>query len=156
MIRKLVLKRQSKDDGDQMEEIRIKGRPAYPGIAVGEAVVCPHSIQGWSGVSDVTGCIIEEGHPEKGTCIKDKILVMPYGKGSTGWSGHFHSAAVAGFSPAGWIFSSIDSRCGVTAAVLEVPAVADFGPETDVFALIKTGDMVTVNGNTGEVIIQKL
>ena len=81
--------------------------------------------------------------------------MIPYGKGSTGWSGHFHSAAVAGFCPAGWIFSSIDSRCGVTAAVLEVPAVADFASDTDVFSLISTGDMVTVNGNTGEVIIKK-
>ncbi len=138
-----------------MNEIRIKGRPAYPGIATAEAIVCPQSIQGWSGVSDVTGCIIEEGHPEKGKCIKDKILVMPYGKGSTGWSGHFHSAAVSGFSPAGWIFSEMDSRCGVATAVLEIPAVADFPPGTDIFSLIKTGDIVTVNGYTGEVIIQK-
>lgn len=138
-----------------MEEIRIQGRPAYPGVASGEAIVCPQSIQGWSGVSDVTGCIIEEGHPEKGKCIKDKILVMPYGKGSTGWSGHFHSAAVAGFCPAGWIFSEIDSRCGVAAAVLEVPAVADFPPEVDIFSFIQTGDFVTINGDTGEVLIQK-
>ena len=83
------------------EVIRIKGRPAYPGKAKGEAVVCPHSIQGWAGVSEETGCIIEVGHPERGTCIKGKVLVIPYGKGSTGWSGHFHSAAVAGFAPAG-------------------------------------------------------
>ena len=99
-----------------MEQIRLKGRPAYPGKAAGEAIVCPNSIQGWAGVSDETGCIIEEGHPEKGKCIKGKILVIPYGKGSTGWSGHFHSAAVAGFSPAGWLFSNIDSRCGVATA----------------------------------------
>lgn len=138
-----------------MGQLKIKGRPAYPGIASGEAIVCPHSIQGWAGVSEETGCIIEEGHPEKGKSIKDKILVIPYGKGSTGWSGHFHSAAVAGFSPAGWIFSSIDSRCGVATAALEVPAVADFAPEVDVFALIKTGDFVEINGNTGEVIITK-
>lgn len=138
-----------------MEKITIKGRPAYPGKASGEAIVCPNSIQGWAGVSDVNGEIIEEGHPEKGKCIKDKILVMPYGKGSTGWSGHFHSAAVAGFSPAGWLFSNIDSRCGVATAVLEVPAVADFPEDTDIFSLIKTGDFVELDGDTGEVTITK-
>lgn len=138
-----------------MEKIELKGRPAYPGKAAGEAIVCPHSIQGWSGVSDETGCIIEEGHPEKGKCIKDKILVMPYGKGSTGWSGHFHSAAVAGFSPAGWLFSSIDSRCGVATAALEVPAVADFPDGVDIFSLIQTGDRVELDGTTGEVTITK-
>lgn len=138
-----------------MKQIKIKGRPAYPGKAAGEAIVCPHSIQGWAGVSEETGCIIEVGHPERGKCIKGKILVIPYGKGSTGWSGHFHSAAVAGFSPAGWLFSSIDSRCGVATAALEVPAVADFAPEIDLFSVIKTGDYVEIDGSTGEVIITK-
>ena len=137
------------------EVIHIKGRPAYPGKAAGEAIVCPHSIQGWSGVSEETGCIIEVGHPEIGKCIKEKILVIPYGKGSTGWSGHFHSAAVAGFSPAGWLFSTIDSRCGVATAALEVPAVADFQADTDIFSLIKTGDWVELDGTTGEVTITK-
>lgn len=135
-----------------MEKIKLQGRPAYRGTAAGEAIVCPQSIQGWSGVSDVTGEIIEDGHPEQGQCIKDKILVLPYGKGSTGWSGHFHSAAVAGFSPAGWVFSSMDSRCGVAVAALEIPAVADL---TDIFSLVKTGDYLEINGDTGEVIITK-
>lgn len=138
-----------------MKQIKITGRPAYPGKAAGEAIVCPHSIQGWSGVSDVTGCIIEEGHPEKGKSIKDKILVMPYGKGSTGWSGHFHSAAVAGFAPAGWIFSKIDSRCGVATAVLEVPAVADTPKDIDIFSVIQTGDWVEIDGTTGEIVVTK-
>ena len=65
---------------------------------------------------------------------------MPYGKGSTGWSGHFYSAAVAGFSPAGCIFSSMDSRCGVATVASEIPAVTDFPPDTDVFSIIETGD----------------
>ena len=137
-----------------METIKSKGRPCYPGKAKGEAIVCPNSIQGWSGVSDTTGCIIEKGHPEEGKCIKDRILVMPYGRGSTGWSGHFHSAAVAGFAPAGWLFSAIDSREGCAAAVLEKPAVADF-TDVDLFSLIKTGDMVELDGTTGEVWITK-
>ena len=80
------------------------------------------------------------GHPEKGT---------------TGWSGHFHSAAVAGFSPAGWLFSNIDSRCGVATAVLEVPAVADFPKDQDIFSLIQTGDWVEMDGSTGEVLVTK-
>lgn len=138
-----------------MEQIKLKGRSAYPGKASGEAIVCPTSIQGWAGVSDQTGEIIEVGHPEQGKNIKGKILVIPYGKGSTGWSGHFHSAAVAGFSPAGWIFSSVDSRCGVATSALEVPAVTDFGPDVDVFSLIATGDFVELNGDTGEVTITK-
>lgn len=138
-----------------MERLKLKGRPAYPGRAAGEALVCPHSIQGWAGVSEETGCIIEAGHPEFGKSIQGKILIIPYGKGSTGWSGHFHSAAVAGFSPAGWLFSNIDSRCGVAAAALEVPAVADFPASVDLFTAIKTGDWVELDGGTGEVVVTK-
>ncbi|HCT92362.1 MAG TPA: hypothetical protein DF613_13455 [Lachnospiraceae bacterium] len=137
------------------ERIVLKGRPAYPGKAAGKALVCPDSIQGWAGVSEETGCIIEAGHPEEGKSIKGKILVIPYGKGSTGWSGHFHSAAVAGFSPAGWLFSHIDSRCGVAAAALEIPAVADFPEDVDIFSVIRTGDHVEIDGDTGMVVITR-
>ncbi len=138
-----------------MGPLKLKGRPTYPGKAAGEALVCPHSIQGWAGVSEETGRIIEVGHPEFGKSIKGKILVIPYGKGSTGWSGHFHSAAVAGFSPAGWLFSNIDSRCGVATAALEVPAVADFPTDVDIFSVIQTGDWVELDGSTGEVTVTK-
>ncbi|MDR1731245.1 MAG: DUF126 domain-containing protein [Synergistaceae bacterium] len=138
-----------------MGKILIRGRPAFPGKAAGEAIVCPDSIQGWSGVSDKTGIIIEEANPEKGKCIAGKILVLPYGKGSTGWSGHFHSASVAGFTPAGWLFSRIDSRSGVATAVLSIPTVADFPDDVDLFEIIESGDFVEIDGDTGEVIVTK-
>ena len=137
----------------EMNKIVIYGRGAFPGRARGEAIVCPESIQGWSGVSDTTGDIIEEGHSQQGKNINGKILVLPCSKGSTGWSGHFHSASVAGFTPAGWLFSKIDSRSGVASAVLGIPTVADFPEDIDLFSLIKTGDFVDINGETGEVII---
>lgn len=138
-----------------MKEIMLKGRPAFPGKASGEAIVCPDSIQGWAGVDDKTGIIIEDSNPEKGKCIAGKILVLPYGKGSTGWSGHFHSAAVSGFKPAGWLFPTMDSRSGVASAVLSIPTIADFEEDIDLFELIKTGDIIEMNGDTGEVKVIK-
>ena len=93
-----------------MEKIIIKGRGAVKGIVKGEALVCPESIQGWAGVDDHTGKIIEKGHSQEGVCISEKILVLPCSKGSNGWSCHFHSAMVKGFKPAGWLFSKMDSR----------------------------------------------
>lgn len=138
-----------------MKKITIHGRGAYPGTACGEALVCPESIQGWAGVDDHTGCIIEKGHSQEGKCIDGKILVLPCSKGSNGWSCHFHSAMVGGFRPAGWLFSKLDSRAGVAAVVVGVPMVTDFPPETDLFELIETGDWVEINGDTGEVTITK-
>ena len=53
--------------------IVLKGRPAYPGIAEGEAMCCPNSIQGWAGVEGRTGKIIEKGHVHEGESFDGKI-----------------------------------------------------------------------------------
>jgi uncharacterized protein len=138
-----------------MEKVRLFGRGAVDGIAEGYALVCPESIQGWSGLDDETGCIIETGHSQEGKCIDKKILVLPGSKGSIGWSCHFNAAHRNGKTPAGWIFTTIDSRCGVGAAVLGIPMVCDF-QNIDPCKIIRTGDWVKINGSTGEVIIASM
>jgi uncharacterized protein len=126
----------------------IKGRGAIKGVAEGVALVSRETIQGWNGV-DKSGTVIEKGHPFEGWNIKDAVLVLPGAKGSNGWSIHFHSAKIAGVGPAALVFPKIDSRTGVTAAVLNVPVVTDL--DRDPFELIKTGDRVRVDGNKGTV-----
>ena len=128
---------------------RLVGRPGMPGIAEGKALVSRETIQGWSGVDERTGLIIEVGHPFEGYSIKDSILILSGGKGSNGWSCHFHAAKLLGFAPAGFVFSKIDSRTGVTAVVTEIPTVVDTGLQ--VFDEVKTGDIVRVNGTEGYV-----
>ncbi len=49
-----------------LNKIIIKGRGAVGGIAKGEALVCKESIQGWAGIDDATGVIIEKGHSQEG------------------------------------------------------------------------------------------
>lgn len=134
--------------------IRIKGRGAVKGVAEGYAIVAPNSIQGWAGVNDMTGEIIEKGHVEEGEYIKDKILVLPGSKGSNGWSGHFNATKINNVGPAGWIFTKLDSRAGVAGAVLDIPMVVDL--EQDPFELIETGDWIKVDGDKGIVEIKKI
>ncbi|ONI40520.1 hypothetical protein AN639_00045 [Candidatus Epulonipiscium fishelsonii] len=129
---------------------KIVGRGAFSGIVEGIALVCPESIQGWSGISDTTGQIIEKGHSQEGVNINGRILVLPCSKGSNGWSCHFHSAMRSGFKPAGWVFSKMDSRAGVATVVVGSPAVADF-KDVDPCEFIKNGDLIRINGDTGEV-----
>lgn len=126
----------------------LQGRGAYPGQAEGLALVCPESIQGWAGVDDKTGIIVENGHSQAGQNINGRILVVPYSKGSNGWSCHFHAAMVSGYKPAGWVFSKMDSRAGVATVVIGVPTVADFAGE-DPCMTIKTGDRIKIDGTTG-------
>lgn len=138
-----------------MQKIVIKGRSACKGFAAAEAVVCPESILGMVGLDVNTGIIVEKGHSQKGQCITGKVLVLPCSKGSCGWSCHFHSAKVKGNSPAAWLFSRMDSKTGVVSVICDVPVVADFSSDIDLFSLIETGDFVEVNGDIGEVTITK-
>jgi uncharacterized protein len=133
----------------------IKGRGAIPGVAEGIAMVSRETIQGWSGLDDKTGLVIEKGHPFEGMSIKGSVLILSGGKGSNGWSCHFHAARVRGIGPAAFVFPRIDSRTGVAAVVTGVPTITDL--EEDPFDVIRTGDLVRVDGNRGTVeIIQRI
>lgn len=138
-----------------MGEIIIKGRGVIPGVVEGEALVCPKSITGWSGIDPKTGVILERGNINQGKSIKDTILVLPGSKGSNGWSCYFGASRVAGTSPKGWLFSKIDSNAGVASAVMKIPTIVDFEKDQDPCALIESGDWVKMNGETGEVVIVK-
>lgn len=131
-----------------MDRMVFKGRKAVGGLVEGEALVCPESIQGWAGIDDKEGTIIEKGHSQEGKNIDGTILFVPCSKGSNGWSCHFHSAKRAGYCPKGFVVTKMDSRAGVAAVVMDVPCVADF-EGTDPCSVIKTGDRVRVDADHG-------
>ncbi|MBN2126636.1 MAG: DUF521 domain-containing protein [Deltaproteobacteria bacterium] len=138
---------------DDAKGIVIAGRGAVPGVAEGPALITPVSIQGWSGLDPETGVITEKGHPFEGKSIHGKVLVLNGGKGSTGWATHFHELRVAGISPLAFVFPNIDSRTAAAAALLRVPVVTDI--DRDIFALVKTDDIVCVDGTQGTIRIKK-
>ena len=134
-----------------MNKLTLHGRGALPGVAEGYAIVCPDSIAGNSGgVGDTDGIIYEAGSSARGQCIKDKILVLPGAKGSNGFSAHFKAAALAGFAPAGWVVTGMDSRIGGTLASIRTPAVCDL-TDGDPLQLFRTGDLLRVDGTNGTV-----
>jgi len=135
------------------EQTAFQGRGIIPGVVTGEALVCPDSIQGYLGLA-ANGVIIEKGHPEEGKSIDDKILVMPSSKGSIAWAFSFKQAYIEGHRPLGWMFTKIDSKCATAAVSLGVSAVCDF-VDGDPVEHIKTGDLIRLDGQTGEVCILK-
>ena len=138
-----------------MSSFTITGRGTLPGIAEGKAIVFPDSIAGNTGaLRDTDGIIYEKGNVNYGMSIKDAILVLPCAKGSNGFSSHFKGAYISGARPAGWVVTKIDARVGVAIASLNTPAVSDFDID-DPVKMIETGDLVRINGATGEVIITK-
>lgn len=136
-----------------MDKIIIKGRGAYEGVMEGEALVLPDSVQGWAGLDERIGIIIEEANSKCGAYIGGKILILPCAKGSNGWASHFYSASVAGHKPTAWVIEKLDSRCAACIVELGIPAVVE--TEVEACKIIRDGDLIRVDGNTGTVEILK-
>lgn len=127
----------------------LHGRSVYGGKAEGIALCCEDSITGWCGVNPHTGEIIENHHAHRGESIKDRIVLLPCGKGSVGWSCHFTAVKVSGNAPAAWVLRQVDTRIGVAVVTMGIPSVADF--DFDPFSIICDGDLLKVDGDAGTV-----
>ena len=135
------------------EKIILHGRPVVGGKVTAEALVTKDYISGWGGVSTQTGEILEVRHELRGQSFKGKILVFPGAKGSSGWSLTFHIARLNGCAPAGMIFNVMNTKMGLGAVVVGAPAVTDL--DRDPIEVIRTGDIVTIDGDTGTVEIER-
>ena len=103
----------------------LRGRRVFGGVAEGEALVTRQTISGWGGVDPMHGTIIETRHELKGQSFKDKILVFPGAKGSSGWSVAFHTARLAGTAPKAMIFNEMTTKAALGAVVMRIPSVTD-------------------------------
>jgi predicted aconitase with swiveling domain len=135
------------------ETIVLRGRRVVGGCAEGEALVTTQTISGWGGVDAMQGTVIETRHELHGRSFKDKVLVFPGAKGSSGWSVAFHTARLAGTAPKAMIFTEMTTKIALGAVVMRIPAVTDL--DGDPFALIEDGDWVKVDGDRGTVEIGK-
>ena len=129
------------------EKIILKGRPVVEGVTEGEALVTKQEISGFGGINNQTGEITEVRHELRGQSFKGKILVFPGAKGSSGWASHFQTVRLAGAAPKAMIFNILTTKMALGAVVTRVPAVTDL--DQDPLEVIKTGDWVKVDGNTG-------
>ena len=137
----------------QAKAIVLKGRKVVGGCAEGEALVTRQTISGWGGVDATTGTIIETRHELRGQSFKDKVLVFPGAKGSSGWSGVFHVARLAGVAPRAMIFNEMTTKVALGAVVVRAPAITDL--DRNPLEVIETGDWVRVDADRGIVEIVK-
>src|SRR5439155_22663587 len=106
----------------------LHGRKVVGGCAEGEALVTTEAISGWGGIDPMTGTVIETRHPLRGVSFKDKVLVFPGAKGSSGWSAAFHFARLAGCAPRAMVFTEITTKIALGAVVVRAPAVTELDP----------------------------
>ena len=133
--------------------IILHGRKVVGGCAEGEALVTHQTISGWGGIDPMTGTIIETHHELRGVSFKDKILVFPGAKGSSGWSAAFHLARLTNSAPRAMVFNLMTTKIALGAVVTHAPSVTDF--DVDPLTVIETGDRVKVDGDRGVVEVTK-
>jgi predicted aconitase with swiveling domain len=133
--------------------ITLRGRKVVGGVAEGEALVTRDTISGWGGVNPMSGTIIETRHELRGQSFKDKILVFPGAKGSSGWSVVFHMSRLAGTAPRAMVFNEMTTKIALGAVVMRCPSVTEL--DQDPLDVIETGDWVRVDGDAGTVEVRK-
>jgi len=125
----------------------IKGHPVIGGIVEGEALVTTDPISFMGGVNPKTGVISEKNHQLYGQSMKDKILVFPMGKGSTGGSYMLYDMCSRGLGPRGIINRKAEPVVAIGAIISKLPMMDRL--EEDPMVSIKTGDWVQLDADQG-------
>ncbi len=133
--------------------IILKGRPISKGYAEGEALLCHEPIGFNFGMDVETGTVIEHNHELMNKSIKDKILVFPNGKGSTGGSYVVYQLAKSKTAPAAIINVLTETIIAVGAIMGGIPVVDKL--DQDPYAVIADGDFVKVDATKGIVEVFK-
>lgn len=127
----------------------MKGRVISPGIVQGEAIVSSEPVGFYGGIDIDTGIIIEKNHPLQGQSVKDKILVFPNGKGSTVGSYVIYGLQRNGVGPLGIVNKETETIVATGVILAGIPCVDQIDIDQ-----IKTGDMILLNADDGEVTIK--
>jgi predicted aconitase with swiveling domain len=133
--------------------IILKGRSISKGFAEGEALICREPIGFNFGIDVTNGVITEYNHELFGKSIKDKILLFPHGKGSTGGSYVVFQLAKNKTGPKAIINMTTETIIAVGAIMGGIPVIDSL--EKDPYDLISDGDHVKVDADRGLVVIEK-
>jgi predicted aconitase with swiveling domain len=134
-------------------EIKFRGRSLVKGLAEGEALVTNQPLSFLGGVDPRTGMVIEKNHELEGAQVTNKILVFPYGKGSTVGSYTLYSMARRGTKPCGIINTRSEAIIATGCVIAKIPLM-DMLQQDPVEAILN-GDMVTMNATEGLVTIKR-
>ncbi len=122
-------------------KMELNGRIINNGKIEGEALVTKDPISFYGGVDPETGEITDQDNSLNGQSISGKILVFPYGKGSTVAPYTIYQLSKNGNAPLAMINQDIETIVAVGCIISDIPAVdqIDIGK-------IKTGDKIRIDG----------
>jgi len=103
--------------------LKLKGRAIFDGKAEGTALVSSSPMSFYGGVNPDTGEIVERGSELVGKSVKGRVLVFPYGKGSTVGSYVLYRLAKNGAAPCAIVNAKCETIVAVGAIISEIPCV---------------------------------
>jgi uncharacterized protein len=89
------------------------------GAAEGAALVLDEPLSLWGGLDPATGRIVEVGHPQRGSVVSGRILVMPAARGSSSSATVLAETIRLGTAPAGILLGQPDEILATGALVAE-------------------------------------
>lgn len=125
----------------------IKARSISKGKAQGEIIRSSEPISFLGGVDPETGIVIDPNHELKGKSIKDKILFIPGGKGSTVGSYVIFQMKKNNTAPKAIICIEAEPIIATGAIMSDIPMVDS--PEID--DNLVDGAIAEVNGSDGSI-----
>ena len=120
------------------------------GEARGEVLKLDEPLSFWGGVDPETGEITDLRHPQSGMSVKGKVIMMPFGRGSSSGSSVVAEGIRSGSGPSGIIMMEADEIIALGSIVADeiygkaMPVVV---VEKTQYETIKTGDHVLVSKN---------
>jgi predicted aconitase with swiveling domain len=125
----------------------LTGKPIIPGAAKGLALVSREPLSFWGGYDWKTGEIIDRRHPLSGEVAKDRVLAIPFTRGSSTTTAVLLEAIRAKTAPAAIVTTATDFFFALASVVADelyanpIPLVAL--SESD-FVRLRTGDEIEI------------
>ena len=123
----------------------LQGRSIAKGTGTGPLLITDTPISFLGGVDSKTGIVIDESHPLFGKSVAGKVLVFPYGKGSTVGSYVLYALAKNHAAPAAIINTECETIIATGAIIAEIPTIDRLN------GVLPTDGVVTVDGTSGTV-----
>lgn len=124
------------------DSMTLNGKVIVAGEAEGEALVATSPVSFLGMVNTEAGTFIMKDHELEGACIAGKILIYPFGKGSSGDAIRMWRLDKFGKAPAAILFDQLEPIHVQGAMLLDVPSAHGF--EKNICEAIKTGDWVHI------------
>ena len=125
----------------------IECRNISKGKAKGEIIASSQPISFLGGVDPENGVVIDPNHDLKGQSIKDRVLFIPQGKGSTVGSYVIFQMMKNKTAPKAIICLNAEPIIATGAIMSDIPMVDSPSDVKD----LKTGTMVEVDGDNGRI-----